>query len=199
MDTRSLTQLSIDEFLDRLASDSPTPGGGSAAALAGALAAALGRMACALTVSKPKFAAVEAQVRAAAQRLERAEQMLRRLIDEDAAAYAELSDAFELDRTNPQRPERVRQAATLAAEVPLETAAVCRRVSQELQDLQRAANPNLRSDVEAATHLAWAALHAAAANVRVNLPLLDPQAANVVREQLEALVQGRSASQGPCG
>ena len=188
MRTEPFAKLSIADFLDRLASSAPTPGGGSVAALSGALAAALGQMACALTVGKPKFAAVEEQVRRLAARLARAEALLRRLMDEDAAAYLELSAAFKLDRSDPQRPERIRQAATLAGEVPLETASLSHRVLLDLRELDPVANPNLRSDVEAATHLAQAAIQAGAANVRDNLPLMDGRAATEIEEQLNQLL-----------
>jgi len=86
MPTASLLQLSLAEFLDRLASDTPTPGGGSVAALTGALAASLGKMVCAFTLGRPKFAAVEPEVRVLSDRLTRAGSMLRALVDEDAAA-----------------------------------------------------------------------------------------------------------------
>ena len=188
MDTESFAQLSIGEFLDRLKSDAPTPGGGSVAALAGSLAASLGQMACALTVGRPKFAAVEAEVREIAKRLELASLMFRRLMDEDAAAYGELSAAFKRDKSDADRPKWIRQAATLAAEVPLETATLSHRVRLDLERLRELANPNLKSDVEAGTHLAQAATHSAAANVRANLPLMDPQAAAEIEKQLTQLL-----------
>jgi formiminotetrahydrofolate cyclodeaminase len=189
VDGDSFGKWTIDTFLERLASADPTPGGGSVAALSGALAAALGQMAAALTVGKPKFAAVEEPVRATAARLARAGQMLRRLMDEDAAAYAEVHAAFQMDKADPQRSERVRQAATLAAEVPLETATIAYRVQQELIALREIANPNLKADMTAGVHLARAATHAAAANVRANLPLVDPAAAAELEQQLEPLLR----------
>jgi formiminotetrahydrofolate cyclodeaminase len=184
----SLTTLSICDFLDRLGSATPTPGGGAVAALSGALAASLGRMACALTVGKPRFAEVEAQVRGIDSRLERSEQMLRRLIDEDAAAYAELSAAFKADRNDPTRRDRIGKVASLAAAVPLETVAVSRNVLGDLRRLKPIGNPNLRSDVEAAIHLSRAAMQAAAANVRVNLPFLQEKQAGKVEEELDRLL-----------
>lgn len=183
-----LAGLSIDDFLDRLASDASTPGGGAVAALTGALAASLGRMVCALTMDKPEFADVQTKVDQLASRLSRAALMLKRLIDEDAAAYAELSAAFKLDRADAKRKERIREAAALAAAVPLETLAVSRQVSGDLRRLEPIGNPNLRSDVEAAIHLVQAAMQAAAANVRVNLPLLPDEQAREVGKELEQLL-----------
>jgi formiminotetrahydrofolate cyclodeaminase len=183
-----LAGLPIQDFLERLASDAPTPGGGAVAALTGALAASLGQMVSALTVGKPQFAEVEPQVKRIASRLNRAALMLRQLIDEDAAAYAELSDAFKLKRSDPDRRERITQAAGVAAAVPLETAAASRQVLGDLRRLGPIGNPNLRSDVEAAVHLARAAMQAAAANVRVNLPLLADKRARDIEVELERLL-----------
>lgn len=188
MEDESLTKLPIDEFLKRLASDAPTPGGGSVAALTGALAAALGQMVSALTVGRPRFAAVESQVRAVADRLSRARDMLCKLVDEDAAAYGVLRAAFKLDKHDPQRAEQVQRAAGLAGSVPLETVAVSATVFSDLKHLRKLGNPLLRPDVEAGIHHAQAAMHAAAANVRANLPLMSTREADHIDKQLEALL-----------
>ncbi len=183
-----LVRLSIEEFLDRLASDAPTPGGGAVAALTGALAASLGRMACGLTTGKKKFAEVEQQINQIASRLTRAALMLSRLIDEDAAAYAELRAAFKIDKSDPTRKERLTETARLAAAVPLETVAISRQVLGDLRRLEAIGNPNLRPDVEAGMHLAQAGMHAAAANVRVNLSLLPEKQAHEVAQELDKLL-----------
>ncbi|MBU0617848.1 MAG: cyclodeaminase/cyclohydrolase family protein [Planctomycetes bacterium] len=183
-----LANVSIEEFLDRLASDAPTPGGGAVAALTGALAASLGRMVCGLTAGKKKFADVEPQVRQIASRLTRAGLMLKRLIDEDAAAYAELSGAFKMEKSDPRRKGWVAETAGLAAAVPLQTVAVSRQVLGDLRRLEPIGNPNLRPDVEAGIHLVRAAMHAAAANVRVNLPLLPEAQARKVAKELDQLL-----------
>jgi formiminotetrahydrofolate cyclodeaminase len=183
-----LGALSIHDFLDRLASDAPTPGGGAVAALTGALAASLGKMVCVLTIGKPRFAEVERQVEQIASRLTRAGLMLTRLIEEDAAAYSELGAALKLGRSDPKRKEQLTQTAGLAAAVPLETVAVSRQVLGDLRRLEPIGNPNLRSDVEAGIHLARAAMAAAAANVRVNLPLLPDARARKVDEEIERLL-----------
>ncbi len=182
-----LAKLPIGEFLDRLAAATPTPGGGSVAALTGALAAALGRMVAAFTIGKPKFAAVTPQVQAIAQRLARADGLLRRLIDEDAAAYGELTAAFRIEKSDPCRAAHVANAARLAASVPLETATVSSRVRAELEELRKIGNPLLRADMDAACHLADAAIKAAAANVRANLPLMPAEAARQFEQELASL------------
>jgi len=183
-----LVSRPIDEFLDQLASDAPTPGGGAVAALTGALAASLGRMVCGLTLGRKKFAEVEPQVAQIASHLTRAAGMLKQLIDEDAAAYAELSAVFKMDKSDPKRKTRLVETAGLAAAVPLETTAVTRQVLSDLRRLEPIGNPNLRSDVEAGIHLAQAAMQAAAANVRVNLPLLPEEQAREVAKELDQLL-----------
>jgi formiminotetrahydrofolate cyclodeaminase len=184
----ALINTSVGEFLNRLASDAPTPGGGAVAALTGALAASLGRMVCGLSSGKKKFADVEPQVKQIASRFTRAGGMLEQLIDEDAAAYAELSAVFKLDKSDPKRKKRLVETAALAAAVPLETVAVSRQVLSDLRRLERIANPNLRSDVEAGIHVAQAAMRAAAANVRVNLSLLPGEQAREIAKELDRLL-----------
>jgi len=145
-------------------------------------------MVCALTVGKPKFAAAEPELRPLATRLARAVAMLRQLTEEDAAAYAELSAALRLERSDPNRRQRVAEAATVAAAVPLETTAVARQVWSDLRRLEALGNPNLRPDVLAALELARAAGWAAAENVRANLPLLPEDQAERVSRELEQLL-----------
>jgi len=193
METGSLVQLRVGDFLDRLASQTPTPGGGSVAALTGALAAGLGRMVAALTLGNPKFAALAPQVGQLAARLQRAEEMLRRLIDEDAAAYGVLAAAFKLDKADAQRAARIAEAAGLAGSVPLETATLGARLLDDLTQLRGLGNPLLRSDADAARHLAYAALQAAAANVRANLALMAPEESQPIAAQLDALLANQRA------
>lgn len=184
----SLLDLTLREFLESLSAEQPTPGGGAVAALTGALAAALGQMAAALTVGRPKFAAVEAQVQETAARLKRAEQVLRTLLDADAAAYAELSGAFKLPKDDPARPATIQAAAGAAAAVPFQVVALTHKVRLDLARLAPICNPNLASDVEVALHLAAAAMQSAAIMVRVNLPLLDPAQRGPIERELNQLV-----------
>lgn len=157
------------------------------AGLTGALAAALGRMACALTIGRPRFAAVEAQVRELAERFDRARHMLSELMNEDARAYAAVSAAWKLPKDAPGRAERLESAANLAASVPLETMAVARSVLFDLRSLAEIGNPNLRSDVEAGMHLARAAIRSAAGMVEVNLPMVSSEQRSILQSELQRL------------
>ena len=190
-DDKPLLDWTLREFLDQLGSATPPPGGGSVAALAASLAAGLGQMAVQFTVGRPKFAAVEGRVRELGERLSGSDHMLRRLMTEDSSAYVRLLEALRMDKGDPNRAAAVQSAAGTAAAVPLEIAALSKRVLADLKALAASANPNLRSDVEAGLHLASAALAAAAANTRVNLPYMEKEAARRVEEELAALVGGK--------
>lgn len=183
-----LLELPAAEFLNRLAAEQPTPGGGSVAALGGALAAGLGRMACVYTLGRKKFANVEGEVRGLDKRLAQADAMLRALVDADADAYGKLSAAFKLARDDLGRDEAIRRAAEPAALTPLTTAGLCRSLLDDLERLALIGNPNLASDVRAAMHFANAGLAAAAENVRVNLPLLEKERAAEIERELKKLL-----------
>ncbi|MGE3181357.1 MAG: cyclodeaminase/cyclohydrolase family protein [Phycisphaerae bacterium] len=184
----NLVDLPVREFLDRLASATPQPGGGSCAALVGALAASLGQMAVAFTTGREKFAQVESEVQGVGQRLAQANQMLRRSIQEDSDAYAALSKSFKMDKADPKRAAAIESTASIAAGVPFQTAVLAKRVHAELERLKPIANPNLRSDVEAAIFMARAAREAAIANTRINLPYMNEAAAKRIEDELAGLV-----------
>lgn len=194
MASDDLRACTIDRFLDRLASGSPTPGGGSVAGLVAALAAALGRMVCAFTLGRPRFAAVEGEVSACDRELARLDALARELLEEDAAAYAALSAGFKLPKSDPQRRERLAAAAELAAVVPLAVAATSRQIDQLLARLAPLANPQLASDARVAGLLARTAIHAAAINVRVNLPLVSTDSAARIEAELDQLERHAAAT-----
>ncbi len=180
----------LRNYLAQLASETPTPGGGSCAALVAALAAGLGEMVAAFTVGRAKFAAVEPDVRIIREHLGQAREMLQRLIDQDAEAYAGLSAAFKLDRTDPLRGGKIQSAAAIAAGVPFQTAVLARRVGSDLQTLQSIANPNLITDVKAGLAFAQAAFSAAIANTQANLPYMESRDAERMRGELRAIGVG---------
>jgi len=175
MDTR-LTELSVDELVARLASDAPVPGGGSASALAGSLAAALVHMVVELTAGRSEAAGDEAalgEIRVAAASLQ---SELTRLVDADAAAYASVMAARRLPRDSDLERDarRVQLEAAIreATRAPLATA---RHASDVLELAERMApigNRNAVSDIGVAALLAAAAIRGAILNVRINLPFV---------------------------
>jgi formiminotetrahydrofolate cyclodeaminase len=174
-----LTQATVREYAARLASGAPTPGGGSAAALVGALAAALGEMVGNFTVGKPKYAAVEADVQRILAALEAQRTRLLDLTDADADAYSQVGAAFGLPRATDEekaaRAAAIEEALKSAAQVPLAVMEACAAVCDQLEELRQKGNPNLLSDVGVAAELTRAALRCAWLNVEVNLALVKDE------------------------
>lgn len=185
---------SLAEFLQTVASESATPGGGSIAALAGAEAAALVAMVCRLTQGKKGFEAHEAAVGRALTQAESLLERLQVLIVEDADAYDAVVAAYKMERGSDEaqaaRREAIQTALTGAARVPLETAEQSLAVLEILRGVAQVANPRALSDAGVAAHLAWAGVQGARLNVEVNLPSLQDEAfvATMKREveQLES-------------
>jgi glutamate formiminotransferase/formiminotetrahydrofolate cyclodeaminase len=163
----------VAELLELLASDSPTPGGGTAAALAGAMGASLAQMVAALTLSKEKFAAAHAVVRPIADAAATAQSGLVRLAREDSDAYDAVVAARRLPKeTEAQKLERqqaVGAANRRAAEIPLATAKAAVALLTLLPDLAEHGNPNAVSDAGAAALLLDASVQGALLNVGINL------------------------------
>jgi formiminotetrahydrofolate cyclodeaminase len=177
-----LSRLSLEEFTVSLAAGTPTPGGGSAAALAGSLGASLVAMVCALTVGREGYREHDQALQAIASRATTLRSDLLALVDRDAAAYDEVIAALRLPKgTEAEKEARraaLRRANLGATEAPLKAAEACRTVLELAADLLPKGNRNARSDIGSAALLAGAGLQAALMNVRVNLPGLgDPERA----------------------
>ena len=155
-------------FLDALASRAPTPGGGGASALAGALGAALCTMVGNYTVGKKKYAAVEEDVKALMARAEDIRGRLLAQVDADAAAFEPLSRAYAIPKDDPDREKVMEQCLRDAAAAPMEIL----RLSCEAIDLHREmldkGSVMMLSDVGTGAVLCWGALYGAWLNVKVN-------------------------------
>jgi glutamate formiminotransferase/formiminotetrahydrofolate cyclodeaminase len=167
----------LDGWLAQLAGPEPTPGGGSAAALAGALAAALVAMVGRLTTGRKIYAEVEDEFRDLTARAEGLRTELRRLVDVDAAAFNSVSAAHRLPKaTEPQRAARVKaidEALMGAATVPFEVAQTAAEVAALARRAAEAGNKNAVSDAAVAATLALAAANGAAYNVEINVAALS--------------------------
>lgn len=171
-----LMEHSCGEFTCLLASKAPVPGGGGASALTGALGAALCAMVGNFTVGKPKYAAVEGEVLALMDRAEALRLRLLELADEDAAAFAPLSRAYAIPKTDPHRAEVLETCLHAAAQPPMEVL----RLACEAIDLHREMGQKgsvmVLSDVGTGVALCRAALDGALLNVKVNTALMTDRA-----------------------
>jgi formiminotetrahydrofolate cyclodeaminase len=183
----------MKKYLDDTASGAPTPGGGSVAALVGALGAALTSMVCNFTVGKEKYKDVEEEV---AEILSKAEELrgdLAELMQVDTEAYGQVSAAYGMPRkTSNEKKERtvaIQEALKAALEIPLKASMRSYDVLKLNESLVDKGNPNLISDVGVAVALAEAALYSAALNVEINLvSIKDEEFCKGVREKLDPIV-----------
>ncbi len=185
---------SCGPFLDALQSASPTPGGGSAAALVGAAGAALVAMVTNLTVGREKYAAVEDEMVAIRAQSVALQSELETLIKTDAEAYAAFMTALKMPKATDEekavRREAMGRAAIVAAEIPLDTMRRCIAVMELAAAAARKGNRNAASDGGVGALLARAALRAAELNVRINLPSVkDLDLRQEMSSQAEALAR----------
>lgn len=169
----TIDQHAIGEWLEWLSEKSPTPGGGSVAALVGAIGAALGSMVVAYTRGKKAFADAEPELGETSKRLDRLRFVLLALADEDARAYSTLNELMRLAEDDPRRVEHWTQAVRDAIDVPRAGVASGASLASLLESLAGSSNPWLGSDLAIAADLAAVAAAAFAWNVRVNLPQLE--------------------------
>ena len=175
METQLLDK-SCKDFLTDLASKEPTPGGGGAAALAGAIAAALTSMVSNLTLGKEKFANVEDKIRPLLVSAEILRTRMLALVAADAAVFDGFMKAYKLPKNTDEEKEfrtnSIQIAAYDASEVPMKIADSCLDILHLSSKLVRIGNPSAITDATVAALLARAALRSACYNVHSNLLLL---------------------------
>lgn len=182
-------EIRLVDFVAAAASGTPTPGGGSVAALAGALAAALAQMVAGLTAGRKKYAAVDAEAQAALTEAENLRLELTAAIDEDAAAFQQVMAVWrnkEMDEL--AKAVAVEQATIGAGAVPLRVARLSRDAANLAQQMAQIGNANAVSDAAAGAIMAHAAVQAAALNVKINgVGLQDRNLAQMWTEEVDAL------------
>lgn len=168
---------SLGEFLERAGSGDPTPGGGSAAALAGALGAAMASMVAELTYARARYRDVEPEMRAVLKEAGGLCRELLALAGEDAAAFARLLETYKMARdTDQEREERrraVQAALGRAAEVPLEVARAGLETLRLAERLAAVGSEQVLSDAGVAAYLAAASVRSAVINVLINTRQLE--------------------------
>jgi len=170
---KKLVDLKVKSFLDEVASESPAPGGGSVAALAGALGAALSAMVCNLTLNKEKFVSVHDEIEEVLERCEHTRERLTDIIDKDTEAFNKVMDAIKLpkgtEEEQKKRKKELQKALKGAALVPLETARLCAEVIELSKVVAQKGNQNSITDAASSAIIAEAGFRAAILNVKINL------------------------------
>jgi formiminotetrahydrofolate cyclodeaminase len=189
----SYADFTLARFTEALASPEPVPGGGSAAAVAGSIAASLTVMVASLSVDRPKYAAYAATHARALRAGEETRQRLLELADEDARAFSVYAAAMKLPReSDEERQERTHAmdaAARGASSVPLEVVRQLRMLVEHVESLAGRSNLNASSDLDVAALLAQAAARGAGANVIINLSsIADQEKASQMMAEVESLL-----------
>ncbi len=193
-----LTDRPIRELLAAFASAAPTPGGGSAAALTASVGLSLLAMVASMSRTRNGSDDDRATLDGALNAVEHLAQHTLTLVDDDAAAYDAVMEAYRKPRATEEEKDERRRAIEAAlrgaAEVPLEVMRACRAGLTAAVDVARAGNPSASSDIGVSVELLKAALHSAALNVGVNLSSLsDSNYVNAVTSETATLENSAAA------
>lgn len=171
--SKNLAGLTLGEFVRVLASDAPAPGGGSVAALAGALGASLCAMVARLTVGRPKYRDSRESMERLRDEADELSRVLLGLVDKDSDSYTLVTEALKLpketDAQKQSRLEAIESATRQAAAVPMETLETLSRIPGMIREALLQGNPNCLTDAGVAVQMMRAAAAGAAYNVRINL------------------------------
>ena len=193
-----MLQSSVEKFLDELASGNPTPGGGSAAAIVGAMGAALVSMVCNVTIGKKGYEAVEAEMRAILQESENVRRRLMEMVAEDIAAFDSILAAYKMPKTTEEdkaaRAAAIQACLRRATEVPLDCAHACAEVIALSRRASERGYLNVISDGGVGVLAGFTGLRSAALNVYINAPALkDRVFAERATAEIRNLVESGAA------
>ncbi|MEL7647418.1 MAG: cyclodeaminase/cyclohydrolase family protein [Sedimentibacter sp.] len=182
-----MKNMTIDEFAAMVASNSPVPGGGSIAALSGALSAALAQMVANLTIGKKKYADSEAEMREVSEKAEALRHTLLEDIERDSQAYNRVMEAYRMAKDTDEekllRNNAIEQSARKAAEVPFQVACIAYEIMPLAEAAVARGNANAVTDGLVAAMMARTAVLSALFNVRINLGTISD--ADFVKEYSE--------------
>ena len=184
--------MQLADFIDEVGKDSPAPGGGSVAALAGALGAGLGSMVATLTPAKRGYEATLEPLTARGEKLIDGLESLKKGIDLDTDAFNDVITAMRLPKKTAEdktaRAEAIQAGYKKATLVPFNTAQTCVSILEELFEVAEIGNPNSASDVGVGALMAYAGFEGAVLNVNINLPSIeDEKFKNNIRKQTNNL------------
>ena len=175
-----LAELTLQQFIDKVISNDPVPGGGSVSALNGALAASLSAMVANLTVGRKKYAEVNDLMQELAARLETAARRLLADVDRDSEAYNRVFSAFKLpkdtDEQKAARSEAIQRETKYAAQVPMEVARAVHDILPHIATVAQRGNSNAVTDACVAMMCARTAVLGALLNVKINLSSIKDEA-----------------------
>jgi methenyltetrahydrofolate cyclohydrolase len=198
---KDYADLPLREFLEDTAARQPTPGGGSCAALVGAIGAGLAQMAARYTLNNDRYKAHHPDVARIVEQLSRVERMFRDLMVEDMAAYEASASASKTRTGSPDEQEQYHLAMLTATAVPLEIVTTATAALRAMAELKDKCSRSLLSDLISAAWITEAAARTAAENVRGNLPRLpdpakSPEIERVLGEQMAHVSALRSTLTG---
>ena len=167
-----MTTKTCREFVEVLASDAPAPGGGGAAALVGAVGAALGNMVASLTVGKKKYAAVEAEIISLKAKCDTLQQELLDQVEADEKNFLPLAKAYSIPKDNPTRDNVMSKALILACQTPLRIMELCCEAIDCMAVFAEKGSRLAVSDAGCGAVLCKAAMQAASLNVFTNTKMM---------------------------
>ena len=182
----------VEVYLDALASDAPTPGGGAVAALAGATGAALISMVCNLTIGRTGYEEAEERMRGVLDEAEASRTALLDLADRDAAAFGAVMAAFkmpkETDAEKAVRSQAIQEGYAAAADVPMDIGRRAAELMELAREVTEIGNASAASDGACAAQALSASVWSATYNVEINAAALkDPAKAQALRDEVSAL------------
>lgn len=186
--------MTTSDLLDAFAASDPTPGGGSASALAGALAASLVAMVAGMNKTRHGTAEDREMLDNARTDLLALQGSLKELVDLDASAYGLVVAAYRspksTDEERQARQQMIQQAMRVATQVPLETMRACANVIRIARTVSALGNPSASSDVKSGVHLALAGFHSASENVQINVTSVkDPEFIQTLEASMKKMIE----------
>jgi formiminotetrahydrofolate cyclodeaminase len=172
-----ITSLSVTDFLNEIASNSPAPGGGSVSALAASLGTALTSMVCRLTMGKKKYADVQIEIEKVLKQSEELRVNFSAIIEEDTTAFNKVMTAYglpkEKEEQKTKRTAEIQEAIKTATLVPLKLMELCVEAMKLVKIIAEKGNQNSLSDIGVAALMLQAGYEGAALNVKINLGSLS--------------------------